>query len=192
MDEYVFGYASLSALLTAPPTRAPDERGYVTDLHGARRGWGVAADNSLALPGYKRYRAADGSYPAVHVAFLDLCAGEGTVNGVCLPADAATLAALDRRERNYERVEVTERIAEPLGRTWTYVGSPAGRARLAEGRRSGTAVVTHEYLEIVLGGFAALGEEELARFHASSDLDGLPVRALERVDLDGRPAPRAQ
>jgi len=189
--EYVFGYASLSALLAAPPTRTPDERGYVTDLRGARRSWGVAADNALALPGYKRYRAADGSYPPVRVAFLDVRDGEGAVNGVCLPVDAATLAALDRRERNYERVEVTGRIAMPLGRTWTYAGSHAGRARLAEGLRAGTAVVTREYVDIVLAGFAALGEAELARFHASTDLDQLPVRALERVELDGRPAPRA-
>lgn len=191
MDELVFGYASLSVLLAVPPTRVPGPRGYVTDLRGARRGWGVAADNAHALPGYKRYRAADGSYPPVHVAFLDLLDGDGTVNGVCLPVDAAALAALDRRERNYVRVEVTERIAAPLGRTWTYVGSAAGRARLAEGRRAGTAVVTREYLDVVLGGFAALGHDELARFRAGSELDGLPVRALERVDLDGRPAPRA-
>ncbi len=191
MEEFVFGYASLSALLAAPPTRAPSRHGYVTDLRGARRGWGVAADNALAVPGYKRYRAADGSYPPVRVAFLDLLDGEGTVNGVCLPADAATLAALDRRERNYARVEVTQRLAAPLGRTWAYVGSPEARARLAEGRRAGTAVVTREYLGLVLAGFAALGAEELARFHAGSDLDGLPVRDLERVDLSGRPAPRA-
>lgn len=191
--EFVFGYASLSALLAAPPTRAPDPRGYVTDLRGARRRFGVAADNALAIPGYKRYRAADGSYPPVHVAFLNLedDGGAGAVNGVCLPADAATLAALDRRERNYVRVEVTERIAAPLGRTWAYVGSPEGRARLADGRARGSAVVTREYRALVLAGFAALGEEELARFHASSDLGGLPVRELERVDLRGRPAPRA-
>ncbi|HEX4804859.1 MAG TPA: gamma-glutamylcyclotransferase [Conexibacter sp.] len=191
MEEFVFGYASLSALLAAPPTRAPSRHGYVTDLRGARRGWGVAADNALALPGYKRYRAADGSYPPVRVAFLDLFEGDGTVNGVCVPADAATLAALDRRERNYVRVEVTERIAAPLGRTWAYAGSPEGRARLAAGREAGTAVVTREYLELVVAGFAALGAEELARFHASTELDGLPVRELERVDLGGRPAPRA-
>jgi len=42
----------------------------------------------------------------------------------------------------------------------------------------------------VLAGFAALGAGELARFHASSDLDDLPLADLERVDLDGRAAPR--
>jgi gamma-glutamylcyclotransferase (GGCT)/AIG2-like uncharacterized protein YtfP len=188
--ELVFGYASLSVLLDAPPTRTPDPRGYVTDLHGYRRRWGVAADNRAAIPGYKRYRDADGAYPAVHIAFLDLAGGAGTVNGVCLPVSPAQLAALDDRERNYVRVEVSGQLTTPLGRTWAYLGSRDGRARLAAGRRAGDAVVTREYREIVLGGFAALGDDELARFHASSDLADLPIRDLERVDLAGHPAPR--
>jgi gamma-glutamylcyclotransferase (GGCT)/AIG2-like uncharacterized protein YtfP len=181
--DYVFGYGSLTALAGA--------RAQPAELHDHRRCWGVAADNRSAIPGYKRYRATDGSYPAVQVAFLDLVAGAGTVNGVCLPASPAQLAALDERERNYVRVEVTEQVADPLGRTWTYVGSPAGRARLAAGRTDGTAVVSREYRDIVLRGFARLGDDALARFHASSDLADLPVVDLERVDLAGRPAPRA-
>lgn len=189
--EYVFGYGSLSALLTVKPTRTPDPRGYVTDVHGRRR-WGVATDNRVTIPGYKRYRAADGSYPAVHVAFLDLVAGEGTVNGVCLPVSPGRLAVLDLRERNYVRTDVTEQLAHALGRTWAYVGSEEGRARLAAGRAGETAVVTREYLDTVLDGFSRLGERELGRFHASSDLAGLPIRELERVDLAGDPAPRAK
>lgn len=188
--EFVFGYGSLSTLADPPPTRAPDPRGYVTELAGHRRRWGVAADNRSALPGYKRYRAADGSYPPVAVAFLDLAPGDGAVNGVCLPVDPAALEALDARERNYGRVEVTAQLAHALGPTWAYVGSDEGRARLADGRARGAAVVTHEYRELVLAGFAALGGDELARFHASSDLGDLPLAALERVDLDGRAAPR--
>src|SRR6185369_15893739 len=118
--EYVFGYGSLTALADrpdGPPGRDPHPRGYVTDLLGRRRRWGVAADNRTALPGYKRYRAADGSHPPVAVAFLDLAPGEGAVNGVCLPVEPSVLAALDRRERNYARVEVTGRLACALGRT---------------------------------------------------------------------------
>jgi gamma-glutamylcyclotransferase (GGCT)/AIG2-like uncharacterized protein YtfP len=188
--EFVFGYGSLTALADPPPGRAPDPRGYVTDLLGHRRRWGVAADNRSALPGYKRYRAADGSYPPVAVAFLDLAPGDGAVNGVCLPVAPAALEALDRRERNYARVEVTERLARPIGRTWAYVGSAEGRARLADGRARGAAVVTREYRDLVLAAFAALGAEELARFNAGSDLGDLPLADLERVELDGRAAPR--
>ena len=188
--EFVFGYGSLTTLADPPPSRAPDPRGYVTDLPGHRRRWGVAADNRSALPGYKRYRDAGGAYPPVAVAFLDLAPGDGLVNGVCLPVAAGALAALDARERNYERVEVTAQLAQALGPTWAYVGSAEGRARLADGRARGAAVVTREYRDLVLAGFSALGAGELARFHASSDLDDLPLVELERVDLDGRAAPR--
>lgn len=188
--EFVFGYGSLATLADPPPTRAPDRRGYVTDLPDHRRRWGVAADNRMALPGYKRYRDPAGAYPPVAVAFLDLAAGDGAVNGVCLPIDARALAALDRRERNYARIDVTERLAHAIGRTWAYVGSGEGRARLTDGRARGAAVVTHEYRDLVLAGFAALGAGDLARFHASSDLEDLPLAALERVELDGRAAPR--
>ena len=188
--EFVFGYGSLTTLADPPPSRAPDPRGYVTDLAGHRRRWGVAADNRSALPGYKRYRDGDGAYPPVAVAFLDLAPGDAAVNGVCLPVAAGALAALDARERNYERVEVTAQLAQALGPTWAYVGSAEGRARLADGRARGAAVVTREYRDLVLAGFAALGAGELARFHASSDLDDLPLADLERVDLDGRAAPR--
>lgn len=173
--EFVFGYGSLAA------PAVPDER--VALLEGHRRAWGVAMDNRQAIPGYKRYLDADGTAPALHVAFLDVAPGEGTVNGVCRPVTAEQLAALDARERNYDRRDVTAQVVDPPGRVWAYVGSAAGRARLAAGRAGGTAVVARAYLAAVLAGFARLGEAELARFHASTDLDGLPVRDLRRVDL---------
>ena len=66
---------------------------------------------------------------------------------------------------------------------WTYVGSAEGRARLRRGREEGRAVVSRDYLEKVHAGFRRLGEADYERFDASSDLDGLPVWDLERVDL---------
>lgn len=177
--DHVFGYGSL----------AHSARGAgLATLHGHRRRWGVAMDNRAAIPGYKRYADADGSHPPVHVAFLDLTPGDGAVNGLCRRVSPAELAALDARERNYERVDVTARIEgmpAPPGRVWAYLGSPAGRARLAAGRRAGRAVVSRDYLDLVLRGFALLGAAELARFHACSDLRDLPVAELHRVDLPG-------
>jgi hypothetical protein len=53
-----------------------------------------------------------------------------SVNGVCLPVGDAELAALDARERNYERVDVTATVAEAPGRVWAYAGSTtAARSR---------------------------------------------------------------
>ncbi|MDP9383706.1 MAG: hypothetical protein M3P50_00450 [Actinomycetota bacterium] len=156
----------------------------VRRLAGMRRVLGVAMDNSVDLPGYKWYRdPADGSRPAVYVAFLDVEEGDGEVNGVCLPLPAGGWAALDARERNYERVEVTGAVADPPGRVWAYRGSVPGRERLARGLAEGRAVVARAYLEAVEAGFAALGDEELCRYRQTTSLGGIPVRDLERIDL---------
>ena len=173
-SEHVFGYGSL---VLAPGGR-------VCDLLGHERRWGVAMDNTRDLPGYKFFEAPDGTRPAVFVAFLDVAPLAGaSVNGVCTPVDAGLLARLDERERNYERVEVTAQIAEPLGRTWAYVGSPDGRARFARGREASTCVVGADYLGLVRDGFRALGATEYDRAAASLDPGALPVRPLRRVDL---------
>jgi Gamma-glutamyl cyclotransferase, AIG2-like len=175
--DYVFGYGSLASDGRCPVHEA--------ELRGTRRVWGVAMDNTEDVPGYKHYRRRrDGSRPEVCVAFLDLepAAGE-SVNGVCLEAPPERLAALDRRERNYVRVDVTDRLSpRPPGRTWAYVGRPESRLRLRRARDRSRAVVSHEYREHVLRGFAALGRDALARFWRSTEWDGLPVVDLVRVD----------
>jgi hypothetical protein len=178
LTDYVFGYGSLARDLLADVELAR--------LGGHRRGFGVAADNAEEIAGYKRYRlAADGSFPAVHVAFLDIFEDSATtVNGVLAPVDPGALADLDRRERNYDRIDVTAAIESPPdGRVWAYRGSRDGRARLDAGVAAGTAVIQRSYLDHVDAGFRGLGAAEHAHFLASSDLDGLPLLDLERVDI---------
>ena len=62
-------------------------------------------------------------------------AATASTNGLCLPVDDAVLARLDRRERNYSRLDVSDRIDARGARVWTYVGTPEARARLRQGRR---------------------------------------------------------
>lgn len=148
-------------------------------------------DNSETVPGYKYYVDEDGHRPAVLVAFLDLESDpEGHVNGVCAQVQPEDLRRLDERERNYLRTEVTDGLEAPLGRTWAYIGSEPGRRRLAHGHESGRVVVSREYLDRVAAGFRALGRDEYARFQDSTDLDGLPIRDLVRVDVPGGAASR--
>jgi hypothetical protein len=144
-------------------------------------------DNARLLSGYKAYlEPGSGERPAVFVAFLDLRPEPGTtVNGVLFPAGTEELRALDRRERNYRRVEVTEAVRPaPSGRAWTYVGSAAGCRRLEAGLAAGTAVVSRAYRDEVERGFRTLGEAEWQRYAESTDPPPCPVRELERVDLD--------
>lgn len=165
MAEWVFAFGSLVAEAAG---------GVPAVLEGWRREWGVAMDNRVGLPGYKRYRAPGRpGWPALHVAFLDVVEDadpDASVEGVCVPVDPAALALLDLRERNYARRDVTDRMqGAPEGRVWTYVGSRAGRARLAVGRARGSAVVARSYWDAV------------ASFAPAPS--GLPVVELERVAL---------
>lgn len=182
--ELVFGYASL-----VPHTggTAPARSARPAVLLGARRFWGVAMDNRVRIPGYKVWLDAAGRRPRVHVAFLDLRDAPGAaVDGVLRPVDAAGLALLDDRERNYARVDVTHRVPGAPGRVWAYVGTPEARRRLATAPR---AVVARPYLELVRAGFARRGL--LHRFDATTDPARLPVADLRRVDVPaaGRVSP---
>jgi hypothetical protein len=185
--DYVFGYGSLATRVPVPDRRRRPE-GFVADLRGMRRCWGVAMDNAVDVPGYKCYVEPGGRRPAVSVCFLDIepdPAPGARVNGVCLPVDAAGLAALDRRERNYERIEVSDRIAPhaPGTRLWAYRGSAAGRARFTAAMRDGRAVIHGEYLRAVRAAFHALGPEEWAACAGSLDPCGVPVAELLRREL---------
>ena len=176
---HVFGYGSLVGL--------PDARR--ATLRGHRRVWGVAMDNSVAVPGYKVYESPEGARPAVAVAFLDLVADGGSaVEGALLAVDAGTLDVLDARERQYERINVTGAIdpAPGGGPVWTFVGRAPGRARVAAGR-AGTApvVIQRAYVDLVEAAFAALGDDALARYRASTEPPPFPVAELARVDLPG-------
>ena len=171
-QQYVFGYGSLTGL-----------RGRTGRLCGYRRVWGVAMDNRATIPGYKYYRRrADGSRPEIFVAFLDIVQDAAAVTcGILVEADDVTLRALDERERNYDRIDVTAAVPDAPGVVWAYRGSAAGRQRLGIGRRRGSAVIDLRYLVGVRAAFDELGWDE------DVQADGLPLMDLERIDLP--PAP---
>ena len=173
--QYVFAYGSLAADLPGShPAR----------LRGRRRGWGVAMDNRVDVPGYKHYRLrSDGSRPAVFVAFLDLFDDPAAcTHGLCVPVDDAQLPVIDHRERNYERVDVTGAVTPARGIVWAYVGGATGRGRLERARAGGAAVVSRDYLERTRAAFAALDPAALADFEASAAVGDLPVWDLQRVE----------
>jgi hypothetical protein len=183
--DFVFGYGSLAAELAFVPSRELHDAGFVADLPGFARGWGVAMDNGRDLPGYKYYTAADGSRPRVFVSFLDVTPVDGAaaVNGLCLPVDADQLDWLDRRERNYSRVDVSDRLQARGARVWVYMGTPAARERLRGARDDGLAVIDATYRNTVERAFAALGADELALCRPSLAPGELPVLELVRHEL---------
>jgi hypothetical protein len=191
--QFVFGYGSLTADLGFAPTRDLRDQGFVADLAGCVRRWGVAMDNRVDLPAYKYYTDAHGSRPEVCVAYLDVVGSPGDrVNGLCLPVDDALLAVLDLRERNYERVDVSDRVQAGGARVWVYAGRADSRERFRIARSRGSAVIDAGYRETVRVAFAALGEAELALCEPSLDPGGLPVRALVRHELSPAPPTRGR
>jgi gamma-glutamylcyclotransferase (GGCT)/AIG2-like uncharacterized protein YtfP len=161
--QFVFGYGSLVRSGGSPAR-----------LEGHRRAWQVAMDNSVDLPGYKYYvDAHSGERPALFVTFVDLVPDpRSSVAGVVFPVDDGELEALDSRERNYERRDVTAVVNPPVGgRIWAYFGTAEARKRYERGRSTNTAVVARDYWDAV-GGFS--GEP------------APPIRDLRRIDLDWR------
>lgn len=182
--QFVFGYGSLAA---------QGEGCHVARLRGHRRSWGVAMDNRVDLPGYKSYRLrADGSRPAVFVAFVDVEPdARCEVTGICMPVDERRLRELDRRERNYDRVEITSAIGDAAGRVWIYRGSHDGRARLREAVACGCAAVSRDYRDAVVGALQAIATpREVSDVNRLIAAGRLAVLDLVRVDLDpgARPA----
>lgn len=165
-EQYVFGYGRLTSSGTGLPAR----------LDGHRRVWGVAMDNRMTIRGYKHYLNPDGSRPAVFVAFLDILAEPGAAtDGGLFSVDAATLRGIDRRERNYDRIDVSAAVGDAPGTVWAYRGSTAGRERLRLGMMTGSAVIQREYRDNVRAGLAELG------IHDDLDPGGLPVVDLQRI-----------
>jgi hypothetical protein len=189
---YVFGYASLVAV--------PEPGAVPGRLRGFGRFWGAAMDNWDAVNDRKHFLdRAGGERPHVRVAYLDIEPREGSsVNGLAIPVDAGRLAALDAREVNYERIDVTdafepapgdpragESLPSPPRRVFTYVGTEAARERCQRGLADGDCCVSRDYLANVRAAFTALGDDALAELDRTTDPLPFPERDLTLV-LDGR------
>jgi dephospho-CoA kinase len=177
---YVFGYASLVALLE-------EESGYVPlsgRLLGFRRFWSVAMDNWEGGEGVKHWLdRATGERPRIRVAYLDIAPSKGsTVNGVAIPVDAERLVSLDAREINYARVDVTAAFEGTVSaRVFAYVGLDAARERCRQGAAEGHVFVSRDYVAGVRHAFERLGPSALAEFDRTTDPCPFPERDLQVV-----------
>jgi gamma-glutamylcyclotransferase (GGCT)/AIG2-like uncharacterized protein YtfP len=156
---FVFAYGSLVDAGAMP-----------AELRDHRRVWGVAMDNRDAIPGYKVYEEPTRERPRVLVAFLDVVEAPGTaVRGGLIPVDDQKLAALDERERQYHRIDVTDAVVgAPTGAcVWTYRGRPQSRARVRAARLP--VVVQRAYADAV----ASIGAPH----------PPFPLRDLVRVEV---------
>lgn len=124
-----------------------------------------------------------GERPRIRVAYLDLYEQAGwTVNGLALPVDAERLEALDAREINYARVDVTAAFeGDVAGSVFTYLGLDAARERCRRGAVERNAFVSRDYAAGVRRAFQRLGPDALAEYDRTTDPVPFPERDLAVV-----------
>ncbi|MDX6669567.1 MAG: hypothetical protein QOK04_2947, partial [Solirubrobacteraceae bacterium] len=85
--------------------------------------------------------------------------------------------------RNYERIDVTDDIKEPVsGRVWAYVGLGEAVARYERGAREQRAVIRRAYYDAVLANCAAAGPQAQQEFDQSTDAPPCPIVELDRIN----------
>lgn len=191
---WVFGYGSLvspesmGTTIGRPVLRSD---GFVASvLHGFRRSWNYGSLRQRAT-----WDGANGRIEAGIVVSLGLVpASDDSTNGAIVRVTERELAALDRRESDYDRVEVTDRIevlpdvdrSAPV-RVYTYLPRPSAIERYETARLRRRAAVKQGYVELVEAAFSALGERQVERYRSSTPTPDVPIVDPERVWLEPHP-----
>jgi cation transport regulator ChaC len=113
------------------------------------------------------------------VVSLGVVAAEGdSCNGVVFDVDDDELAALDWRERDYERVDITDLTTVEVdqfdGRVEVYVPRPSSIERYELARDAGRAAIRQSYWTLVEDAFASLGDHH-AELYARTPAPDIPV-----------------
>ena len=105
-----------------------------------------------------------------------------SVNGVLVSVTADELAEIARRERDYDRVDVADRVttdpdgAMPEGSTVvTFVPRRSAVERYVDARDAGSAGIRDTYLDVVDAAFAALSDEQADIYRATTPSPDVPV-----------------
>lgn len=174
---WVFGYGSLvSPTSLASTIGRPVEPRHtaVAHLDGFGRRWNYG---SLHLRGDWRHDGVDVVQGLVVSLGLVAESGDGC-NGVVVQVSDDELAALDWRERDYDRTDVTDLISfdrrSRSDRVVTYVPRAGAVARYEEARDAGRAGIRRTYWDLVNAAFADLGGDHHDRYTATPAPD-VPV-----------------
>jgi cation transport regulator ChaC len=180
---WVFGYGSLvspeSFAETVGRPLQPGVDFHEATLTGYGRRWNYGVQHTVGRhvdsPHIDRTIVALGIVPA---------SGEA-VNGVVGRVDERELAALDRRERHYDRVDVTRRVTVATSTPHSqpivvYVPRGEAIAHYEVARDLGLAAIEQRYWDLVDQAFAALGEAAHARYLETTPAPDVPVLPLDR------------
>jgi len=185
---WVFGYGSLvsptslGGTLGRTPVRGRDF--LAAEVQGWSRRWnyGIRTQpGSLIGPDAQRV--------SVLVALGVVEASEEWMNGVIALVHPEELRRLDARERNYDRVDVTDQIrvlddspqTETIDRVVVYVPKVVAIDMYEEARVNGRAAIEQRYWDLVDGAFEALAPGHGDRYRATTPAPSVPVLNVSRV-----------
>jgi dephospho-CoA kinase len=182
---WVFGYGSLVDPASFSATIGRDLRPGVdffeAELAGFGRRWNYGVMHVRATgPG------PDGGMTEYTLVALGIVPAAGeTVNGIVGRVDRVELAALDDRERHYDRVDVTaattHHAPEVDGRIVVYVPRREAVEHYERARDARRAAIAQRYWDLVDRAFHAFGPQAHARYHRSTPPPDVPVMSLSRV-----------
>ena len=187
---WVFGYGSLvdpeSLGRTLGRVVTPGVDFLAADLTGWGRRWNYGVGHVVGS-----WRRSDGIVidDGVIVALGVVAAPGEAVNGIVARVSEVEIAALDQRERDYDRVDVTAAVTvhglspEPDARIVTYVPRPSAVERYEAARDQGRAGIRNTYWGLVDAAFAVWGADHLARYRSSTPLPDVPVVAMSEPAL---------
>ena len=194
---WVFGYGSLVSPVSFGHTLGreltPGDDFFEAELNGYGRRWNYGTDHRFTAVGPDGVERSDWMFIALG---LIEAAGE-TANGVVGWVDDTELAALDLRERRYDRVDVTELttlapgVAAASSRMGdapivTYVPRTESIDSYTAARDAGIAAITARYWDLVDMAFSDLGPDRRERYHATTPDPCVPVLAQAAADVPER------
>jgi cation transport regulator ChaC len=191
-SHWVFGYGSLVDARSLGRTLGRPVELHVDVLEAELDGWGRRWNYGVGhVTG--AWRTVDGRMvvDGVIVALgVVPSAGERT-NGIVARVSATELAALDLRERDYDRVDVTHQVTvaarggRPVSpgvgtddRIVTYVPRPSAIDRYETARDAGRAAIRDTYWGLVDAAFAVLGPDRLQAYRTTTPAPDIPVVAV--------------
>ena len=189
VSTWVFGYGSLvspvslGSTIGRLPVRGRDFM--AAELRGWERRWNYGY---LIAP--ERYTGSEVSSIDTVVALGIVPALSAVMNGVIASVSDTELARLDRRERRYERVDVTDAVellegnaAEfEIDAVITYVPTDAPVADYVDGRDRGRAGIEVRYWDLVNTAYDDLLPGAGERFRASTPQPDVTVDDVSRID----------
>lgn len=189
MNTWVFGYGSLVSPTSLGSTlgRSP-ERG-VDFLAAECDGWERRWNYGHPMTG-STYSGADVDRIDTVIALGVASVSGACMNGIIALVNDDELERLDRRERNYDRVDVTDGVRLLESGPWdhdndrviTYVPRQSALDIYTEARDRGRAGIEIRYWNLVNDAFDLLLPGEGDRYRATTPAPDVPVLDVSRVD----------